>query len=137
MLGIRIGGPMDWKENGAMLFGMKGCPVIDNFHGHIYFFLDITRAPYHDFVCIGSKHLVVIEDILIFVVRIVTIYIRLIYMIVFERIFLYLFGERWSSSWKCSRRVLRSFSSGVYRVSLKEDVNVRLRSVSWKFQRFL
>lgn len=69
----------------------------------------------------------------IFVVRDVTIY---IYM-VFERIFLYLFGERWSSSWKCSRRVLRSFTSGVYSVSVKEDVNVRLRSVSWKFQRFL
>jgi len=43
-------------------------------------------------------------------------------MIVFERIFLYLFGERWSSSWKCSRRMLRSFSSGVYRVSVKEDI---------------
>ena len=74
---------------------------------------------------------------LIFVVRNVTIYIRVIYMIVFERIFLYLFGERWSSSWKCSRLMLRSFSYGVYRVSVKEDVNVRLRSVSWKFQRFL
>ena len=36
--------------------------------------------------------------LLIFVVRIVTIYIRVIYMMVFERIFLYLFGERWSSS---------------------------------------
>ena len=71
--------------------------------------------------------------LLIFVVREVTIY---IYM-VFERIFLYLFGEHWSSSWKCSRRVFRSFSSDVYRVSVKEDVNVRLRSVSWKFQRFL
>ena len=71
--------------------------------------------------------------LLIFVVREVTIY---IYM-VFERIFLYLFGERRSSSWKCSRRVFRSFTSGVYRVSVKEDVNVRLRSVSWKFQRFL
>ena len=69
----------------------------------------------------------------ILVVREVTIY---IYMF-FERIFLYLFGERWSSSWKCSRRVFRSFTSGVYRVSVKEDVNVRLRSVSWKFQRFL
>ena len=78
-------------------------------------------------------HLVVWIMLLIFVVREVTIY---IYM-VFERIFLYLFGERRSSSWKCSRRVLRSFSSGVYRVSVKEDVNVRLRSVSWKFQRFL
>ena len=78
-------------------------------------------------------HLVVWIMLLIFVVREVTIY---IYM-VFERIFLYLFGERWSSSWKCSRRMLRSFSSGVYRVSVKEDVNVRLRSVSWKFQRFL
>ena len=75
--------------------------------------------------------------LLIFVVRIVTIYIRGIYMVVFERIFLYLFGERWSSSWKCSRRVLRSFSSGVYKVSVKEDVNVRLRSVSWKFFRVL
>lgn len=74
---------------------------------------------------------------LIFVVRKETILIRGIYMIVFERIFLYLFGEHWSSSWKCSRRVFRSFSSGVYRVSVKEDVNVRLRSVSWKFQRFL
>jgi len=74
---------------------------------------------------------------LIFVVRKETILIRGIYMIVFERIFLYLFGERRCSSWKCSRRVLRSFSSGVYRVSVKEDVNVRLRSVSWKFQRFL
>ena len=69
----------------------------------------------------------------IMIVRDVTIY---IYM-VFERIFLYLLGERWSSSWKCSRRVFRSFTSGVYRVSVKEDVNVRLRSVSWKFQRFL
>ena len=127
----------DPKENGAMLFGMKGCPVIDYFHGHFYLFLDITRTSYQDFVCISSKHLVVIEDILIFVVRIVTIYIRVIYMIVFERIFLYLFGERRCSSWKCSRRVLRSFTSGVYRVSVKEDVNVRLRSVSWKFQRFL
>ena len=76
-------------------------------------------------------------DGVIFVVRIVTIYIRVIYLIVFERIFLYLFGERRSSSWKCSRRVFRSFTSGVYRVSVKEDVNVRLRSVSWKFQRFL
>ena len=74
---------------------------------------------------------------LIFVVRKETIYIRVIYMIVFERIFLYCFGERWSSSWKCSRRVFKSFTSGVYRVSVKEDVNVRLRSVSWKFQRFL
>ena len=74
---------------------------------------------------------------LIFVVRNVTIYIRVIYMIVFERIFLYLFGELRSSSWKCSRRVFKSFTSGVYRVSVKEDVNVRLRSVSWKFQRFL
>ena len=71
--------------------------------------------------------------LLIFVVREVTIY---IYM-VFEQIFLYLFGERRCSSWKCARRVLRSFSSGVYRVSVKEDVNVRLRSVSWKFQRFI
>ena len=69
---------------------------------------------------------------LIFVVRKVT-----IYMIVFERIFLYLFGERWSSSWKWSRRVFKSFTSGVYRESVKEDVNVRLRSVSWKYQRFL
>lgn len=50
-------------------------------------------------------------------------------MIVFERIFLYLFGELRSSSWKCSRRVLRSFTSSVYSVSVKEDVNVRLRSV--------
>ena len=75
--------------------------------------------------------------LLIFVVRIVTIYIRVIYMIVFERIFLYLSGERWSSSWKWSQRVFKSFTSGVYRVSVKEDVNVRLRSVSWKFQRFL
>ena len=74
---------------------------------------------------------------LIFVVRKETILIRGIYMIVFERIFLYLFGERRSSSWKCSRRVSRSSTSGVYRVSVKEDVNVRLRSVSWKFQRFL
>ena len=75
--------------------------------------------------------------LLILVVRIVTIYIRVIYMIVFERIFLYLFSELRSSSWKCSRRVLRSFTSGVYSVSVKEDVNVRLRSVSWKYQRFL
>ena len=81
--------------------------------------------------------IVVLINVVIFAVRIVTIYIRVIYMIVFERIFLYLFGERRSSSWKCSRRVFRSFTSGVYRVSVKEDVNVRLRSVSWKFQRFL
>ena len=75
--------------------------------------------------------------LLIFVARKETILIRGIYMIVFERIFLYLFGDRLRSSWKCSRRVFRSFTSGVYRVSVKEDVNVRLRSVSWKFQRFL
>ena len=81
--------------------------------------------------------IVVLINVVIFAVRIVTIYIRVIYMIVFERIFLYLFGERLSSSWKCSRRVFRSFTSGVYRASVKEDVNVRLRSVSWKFQRFL
>ena len=81
--------------------------------------------------------IVVLINVVIFAVRIVTIHIRGIYMIVFERIFLYLFGERWSSSWKWSRRVFRSFTSGVYRVSVNEDVNVRLRSVSWKFQRFL
>ena len=69
MFWIGTGGPMDWKENGAMLFGMKGCPVIDNSHGDTYLFLDITRTPYHDFVCIGSKHLVVLEDMLILVVR--------------------------------------------------------------------
>ena len=75
--------------------------------------------------------------LIFFVVRNITIYIRGIYMMIFERIFLFIFGERWSSSWKCSRRVFKSFTSGVYRVSVKEDVNVRLRSVSWKFQRFL
>lgn len=45
-------------------------------------------------------------------------------MIVFERIFLYLFGERWNSSWKWSQRMFRSSASGIYRVSVKEDVNV-------------
>ena len=61
-------------------------------------------------------------DGVIFAVRIVTIYIRGIYMIVFERIFLCLFGEHWSSSWKRSRRVLRSFSSGVYDVSSTDNL---------------
>ena len=56
---------MDWEENSAVLFGMKGCPATDNFYGHVYLFLDVARTSYHDFVCIGSKP-VVTEDMLIY-----------------------------------------------------------------------
>lgn len=60
---------MDGKKNCVRLFGMDDGPMVDNFHGQIYFFPDIARAPDHDFVCIGSKHLAVMEDMLIYVVR--------------------------------------------------------------------
>lgn len=66
--------------------------------------------------------------LIFFVVRNVTIYIREIYMIVFERISCVYLVSAGGSSWKCSRQVLRSFPSGVYRVSLKEGVNARFRS---------
>ena len=71
------------------------------------------------------------------VVRKETILIRGIYMVVLERIFSGWFSERFCSSWKFSRRVFRSSGSGDGRVNVREDVSVRLRSVSWKFCRFL
>lgn len=67
---------MNWKKDGARLFGMKEGPTIDNSHGDIYFFLDIARAPYHYFVFIGCKHLVVMKDMLKYVVRNYTFLIR-------------------------------------------------------------
>ena len=121
MFGIGTGGPMDWEENGTMLFGMKDCPVIDNFHVHIYLFLDITRTPYHDFVCIGSKHLVVNEDMLISVVRKVTIYI----MTFLERIFSGFVCSRVRGAQRCYRRVFSSWRAGTHRVSRVEDTCVR------------
>ena len=75
--------------------------------------------------------------LLIFVVRKETILIRGIYMMVFERIISGWFSERFCSSLKVSRRVFRSSGSGDGRVNVREDVSVRLRSVSWKFCRFL
>ena len=75
--------------------------------------------------------------LLISVVRKGTILIRGIYMVVFERIFSGWFSERFCSSWKISRQVFRSSGSGDGRVNVREDVSVRLRSVSWKFCRFL
>ena len=75
--------------------------------------------------------------LLIFIVRKETILIRGIYMIVFERIFSGWVAERFCSRWKLSRRVFRSSGLGDERVNVREDVSVRLRSVTWKFQRFL
>jgi len=75
--------------------------------------------------------------LLILVVRKETILIRGIYMLVFERIFLGWFAERFCSRWKFSRRVFRSSRSGDEWVNVREDVSVRLRSVSWKICRFL
>lgn len=132
MFWIGTGGPMDWKENGIMLFSMKGCPVIDNSHGDTYLFLDITRAPYHDSVCIGSKHLVILEDILIFVVRKVTIYI----MTFLKRIISGFVCSRVRGSLRCYRQVFSSWRAGAHRVSRVEDTCVRWRSVSWSFLRF-
>ena len=84
-----------------------------------------------------SGSFAMLRKISIFVVRKGTILIRRIYMVVFERIFSGWFSERFCSSWKFSRRVFRSSGSGDGRVNVREDVSVRLRSVSLKFCRFL
>ena len=58
-------------------------------------------------------------------------------MIILERIFLYLFGERSVVSFKRSRRRTESYCSQGRKVQVKENSSVRFRSVSWSIYRFL
>ncbi len=78
-----------------------------------------------------------VKSLLILVVRKETIIIREIYMMVFERIISGWVFERFSSFRMVRRQVFRSLGSGDGRVNVREDVSIRLRSVSWKFCRFL
>ena len=58
-------------------------------------------------------------------------------MIILERIFLFLFGERSVASFKLSRRRTVSYCSQGRKVQVKENSSVRFRSVSWSIYRFL